>query len=252
MNENVTKIYNLQNDIWGKPQQYNGLLLYPIKLSDIEYQELLLKIFCVPKNYINEKIVMKMSYLKFIFYLYYNINKGILEDVAKFMTHICQKECEILWKQHEEDVTFKINIEDKIIWEDDFENIREIILQQNGYSIEYVEGYNPELETILISQNKETSNIKLEDQVFIFCSLLHKTIFEIEDYTIYQFKKHFERLLMLKDFDLYKPLEVGGQIKLKEGNEIKHFLSPVSDKGRYGSILVNKDSFIRNNKDMFS
>ena len=75
-----------------------------------------------------------------------------------------------------------------------------------------------------------------------------KTIFEIENYTLYQFHKHFERMILLHSYNVYGPLEISGQIKSKDGSEItKHFLTPIEKQGRYSSILIEKEKFLRDN-----
>ncbi len=109
---------------------------------------------------------------------------------------------------------------------------------------------NPELEKKLQFVKKDLDNMSFADEVFIFCSLMKKTMIEVQNYTVYQFKKQLEHLLILKDFDLYKPLEVSGQIKFQNKDTIKHYLSGSKKSGRYDSILVKKDSYVETN-DIF-
>ena len=88
------------------------------------------------------------------------------------------------------------------------------------------------------------------DEVFIFCALMSRTIEEVQNYTLFQFKNQFGHIMVLKDFDLYKPLETSGQITLPKGTEINHYLSGLKKAGRYDSILVGKDTFMETN-DIF-
>ena len=60
--------YDTTLDIWGEPQEYRGIKFYPIKLKELKYQRLMYGLFGYPKNYIPDKTILKLSYLKFLFY----------------------------------------------------------------------------------------------------------------------------------------------------------------------------------------
>lgn len=261
MNPIVKKIYVSDNDIWGHPQKYKEIEFYPLKISEAEYLELLYNVFAYPKNYIPDKQILKMSYLKFILYpIQISINpegNEIEINLIKFLKFVTKKEnIDISWSVLNEDkisldnIIIKINIDGREFYEDDFDNIREIILEQNGVGIDYVEQYNPELEKKLLLMKKNEQTTNFSDEVFIFCSLMRKTINEIKDYTLFQFKSQFEHLMILKDYELYKPLEASGQISFKNGGEIKHYLTGSKKSNRYDSILIRKDNYL-NSSDIF-
>jgi hypothetical protein len=252
MNEQLKKMYSENNDIWGLPQEYKGLKIYPIKLIESKYMELFYRIFSYPKNYIPDKQVLKMSYLKFILYVVQPaIEKGddyIENSIIEFFKYIIKaKQVLLEWNSKDnpktlDEIVLNVVIDDVVLSEYDFENIREIVLEQNGLSIDYVEQYRPDMEEKLGVFNKK-DDITLKDEIFGFCVLMNKSIDDIKEYTIYQFKSQLERVAILKEFELYKPLEASGQIKLQQGSEIKHYLSHVKRAGRYDSILVDKKSY---------
>jgi len=128
--------------------------------------------------------------------------------------------------------------------ENDFDNMREIILEQNGLSLGYIEEYRPDLEKKVAFLNRGNEGLTLQDEIFTFCSLMKISVNNIQDYSILQFRNHFEKLINLKEFDLYKPLLVSGQIELKHG-EIKHYLYHSKKSGRYDSILTNLEDFAK-------
>lgn len=210
-----------------------------------------------------------MSYLKFLTQIIqYSINpqgEEIKDGIIKFLKFITKKDDISFYLSLPDDIDisdnpdnliekilFSIKIEDKIFTEQDFDVIREIVLVQNGLSTDYIESYNPELEKYLEFENRKMGNITFEDEIWIFCSLLNKTIKEIESYTLYQFKKQLERLLLVHNYDLYKPLEVSGQISSKDGKEIvKDFMMHFPESGRYGGILIKQESFIEDNPNLF-
>lgn len=259
MNNELKKIYSENNDIWGLPQEYKGIKFYPIKLVDSEYLHKFYHVFSYPKNYIPDKQVLKMGYLKFLLYVVQpsvessgtNMEELILEFL-KYVTH--SKTCLLNWNSEDdpkslEDMKLTISIDDKVFDEHDFDNIREIVLEQNGLSVEYVEQYRPDLEEKLNIQNNG-EELTLKDKVFAFCVLMQKKIDDVKDYTIFQFNAQLERLGVLKEFELYKPLEATGQIKLQNGSEIKHYLAHIKKSGRYDSILVSKESYMEHS-DIF-
>jgi len=261
MRQDIEKIYNEGNDIFGLPQIYKGINLYPILLKDLKYQDLFYQIFAHPKNYIPNVEILKSSYLKFLIYVLSSVfgdnGTEVILALKKLMTYITKsEEIELLYKQKDDlkgidsiDLFLKVN--DIIFNEDDFEAIREIILQQNNMSIEYVESYNPELEDALRFINKDNADLSLSDQVFTFAVIMKIGLSEVQGYSLFQFSNLMEKLLTLKEYDLYKPLLVSGQVTLKSG-EIKHYLyHSMNKKNRYDSILIDKDSFMEKNKDAF-
>jgi hypothetical protein len=259
MKDIIKQIYNESNDIWGDSQEYKGIKFYPLKLKDSEYIKLFYKLFLYPKNHIPERRIVKESYLKF---LLFEVNPEqdfektvkIIIDFLKFVTKSKNIIFDYWNNEAIEDPLFALNI--KLIidgtefFETDFDNIREILLEQNGTWIEYIEEYNPDLEVSLRFINKSTLDLDLKDEIFTFAALLKVPInqLEIKDMTLYQLKNEIEILMRIKDYDLIKPLEVSGQIKAKNGGEIiKHYFSHIYKAGRYSSILLNKDEFMKNN-----
>ena len=50
MNDEVKKIYNPANDIFGYPQNYKNVEFYPLLVKDLEYIGLFNIIFTYPKQ----------------------------------------------------------------------------------------------------------------------------------------------------------------------------------------------------------
>lgn len=260
MNETVSKIYRSENDIFGIPQTYKGVDFYPILIKDLKYQDLFYKIFAHPKSYIANVDVLKASYLKFLVYVLYQqfgpTGQEVvvqLEDILRYITK--QEKVEVLFKQNDgrsglESVDLMVRINEVGFSELEFDDIREIVLEQNNLSIEYVESYNPELEAHLEFINRNMGELSFQDQVFTFCVIMKIGLDEVRKYSLFQFSNLMEKLLTLKEYDLYKPLLVSGQITLKSG-DIKHYLYHSTKSGRYDAIFINKDAFMETNKGAF-
>jgi hypothetical protein len=260
MREELRKLYVSGNDIFGYPQMYKGISLYPIKIKDTDMQNLFYQIFSHPKTYIPNVDILKSSYLKFYMYvvgpnLDYS-SERIVNDFLKVMKYICKTDDIVVgYKEIPnavglDSVRLLVKIKDIEISEEEFDDIREIVLEQNGLSIEYIESYNPEMEVHLSFMNRNSSNITMQDEIFTFCAIMRMGLKDVEDYTIFQFKNQMEKLLVLKEFDLYKPLLVSGQITLK-GGEVKHYFYHSVKAGRYDSIIISTDDFMKQNEGVF-
>lgn len=261
MNGIVAQYYDENKNLWGEPQRYKDLFLFPIKIKDIVYKDLFFKTMFYPKKYINIKEVMKLSYLKYLIFVIFGkdeeIKKIYIEELIRFLRYIFRKESiEVVWEWGDLSKDglsmgeIKIIVDGIEITESDFDNVREIILLQNGWSIEYIEQYNPELEESLQFFQSKTYPT-FEEKILIFASLLCKTIHEVQDYSLYQLDNQLKRLISILEYKAFKPIEISGQISSKNGDEIiKHYLVHLERENRYDSILIEKDKFVKDS-DLF-
>jgi len=254
MKEYLRKNYDEGADIFGDPQVYKTIKLWPIKIRDLKYQNLLYQMFAHPKNYIADRDILRASYLKFLIYVVSaNYNSGpeeyleMLKDLLSHVTKIDKND--ILWEWKDvggeglNQIQFQLNIGGIKLLESDIDDIREILLEQNASGIDYVEEYNPQLEESLRFINRNSDNITLMDEVFTFSTLMKLSMKEIEDYTFFQFRSSFEKVLTLKEYDIYKPMIATGEITLKNG-ELKHYFYHSAKQGRYASVLMKEEDFL--------
>lgn len=246
ISESVKTFYNSENDIWGEPQSYKGIKFYPIKVYETDIKRLFYRILCTPKKHLQAVEYIKMSYLKFIIFTGVTVfqadNKDFEKDFTNFFSDITKRPDVFI---ENNGVKLFLRFGDVRLTESDFDNVREMILIQNGLSLRYIEDYDPSLEEKLMQMIKMNGETTMEDQIFVFASLLKKTLPEIRDYTMFQFKHHLSRLSALQDYNMYRPLEASGQIKLDNGAKIQGYHSLPLHEGRYDGILINKDAFIK-------
>jgi hypothetical protein len=259
MNPVAMRYYKPENNIWGYDQEYKGIKLKPIRIKDVYHREMFYKLFTVPQKYIPDYQVLKMSYLKFLLYVVQgsisngNNKEELSEKLIELLYHITGIDnisYSYTVDENAKDILegskIYINIGDIQINEGDFDNIREIVLAQNGLTIEYVESYNPSLEKNLEFLNRNTANITFEDQVFVMASLLSVPVTSLENYTLYQFNSHLERMTSLEKYRIINPLEISGQIKSKTGEELaRHYFYHSENINRYDRLLLDKDTFIK-------
>jgi hypothetical protein len=257
MKDYLRKTYDEGLDLFGYPQDYRGIKIYPILLKDIKYQKIFYEVFCRPKLYIAERTILKSSYLKFLIYIIQStINSEgheILDNLLDILKYLTKKEVLITYEEKNgeglDSIALTLIIDGQKFNEYDFEDIREIVLEMNGLSIDYIEAYDPQMEEHLRFYNRKSEDLSLQDEIFTYCALQKMSVKELENYTIFQFKNSMEKVLVLKEFDLYKPLLVSGQIELKSG-EIKNYLYRSIKNGRYDSIKVDVADFIENSDVM--
>ncbi len=253
MKEELKRIYKEENDALGLPQDYKGIKIYPIKVKDVDQMSLFYTLLCYPKDSISDKKIRKMTYLKFLYSLYGSAGEnelGKLEsDMKKFLSYILRIP-DIKITMHLKDECNQPSVEsyylmiqcgDYFLYEEDFDNIREIVLEQCGMSIEYIDEYAPDLEEKLLWMQKENP-LTFNDQFFTVVSLMSKNPSDILEWTLYQMFDVFDRKVVSKNFDLYEPLVKSGTVELK-GGKLQSYLYHKRKKGRYESIMMSSDAF---------
>ena len=246
MNDEVKLIYLPRNDALGYPQEYKTIKFYPIQIKDLQYIDMFRSIFMYPKDSISEKRICKMSYLKFIF-----LGLGIpTEKFVDFFKYITKSEnVTIGMMKHEgqeadlETDPISLLINDIEFSEYEFDNLREIILQQNGSSIDYVNQYNSELEEKLNFVRK-LNPMNFEDELFTLIVLMKLSMQEAGELTLYQLEHIFERNVTLKQFEIYEPLLKSGNIKMDRG-KLQSYLYHKEEKDRYDNIMMKPEEFAK-------
>jgi len=253
MNPELSKNYSTERDGLGYHQNYKNLKIYPIRICDIDYLPLFYKLFAYPKKSmdIQNREIFRMTYFKFILNMeaLYNRNndmKVITKYLIFFISFITKTDMDkvkiIKIDVDEKNYSLQLHIEEKVFDETDFDNIREIILQQNGLSIESVEDYSEDLERYLKHHNRFSENYDLNDQILFFASRLQKTVKEIENCTIYQMKNQIKILQDIQHYEMNViDLAMAGK-EYKVPKVFEHLIVP----GRYDSILQDVDDFKKN------
>jgi hypothetical protein len=213
------------------------------------------KLLSYPKDSLPDKRIRKMSYLVFLYNLYFSKNgeKGIPEldnDIISFFSYILDSDDIKIFHQEKnpeipislDNLKITITKDDNcVITEEDFENIREIILEQNGISIEYIEEFASDLEESLLWMQRENP-LTFGYQVLTIAALMDKSPSEIFDWTWYQLQDIFDRKIVDKNYNLYEPLIRTGKIEMKSG-KLQSYLYHRKKRGRYDSIFMSQDEF---------
>jgi len=253
MNKQVEQFYNEHNDIWGEPQIYKNISFYPLKISDKKYIKLFNKLLGYPQIALSleNPVIYKMSYLKFLIYVLPQVldrdgkGKTFEEDLKEFLSYITKVDIEDIGLSSRdndasiENLIMSLFIDEEIFTEADFDNIRDLILLQNGSSTEYVEAYRESLEEDLQFAMRNMDQINFKDQVFTFASLFKKSLDEISNITLFQMKNLMDTAGTIESYRMQTiPLTHVGE-KYNFQNYMKH----IKTRGRYDEILKNIDEF---------
>lgn len=250
MTKSLEKFFNVKKHVRGLPQVYNNVNFYPITLDNIEYYDKLYSILAYPKNTITDKTILKMSYLKFISFVLYGDFREELENLFK---HLCRTDnVSIVYtikNVSTMDIDLFILIDEIKFTEHEFELIRELVLEQNGISLDYINQYDQSLEEKLKIHNNmnKGGETTFEDKIFAFCSFMKilPTDERLWNMSVFQFENQMTRIAVFLNYELFEPLVVSGQIEFKDKSEkILNWQEKLSKKKRYSEILINKKDFL--------
>lgn len=222
------------------PIDYKGLLLYPVSIRKINKFLQSSSVLRIQKEYIPDKEIIKMSYLKF---LMTNIDKekeeygeSLTFDLLALCFMICMRIEEISIRLFiGEDCKAKLILNDVEINENDFDYLRKLILYQNlpNYDDELM---NPDLKNDLEQADKiKNGGEETEDFEHLIANLVIGTGMNIDDVKNLPIRKFYiigqvmDRKL---HYSIYKQASVGGFVEFKQ--PITHYLKKNID------LLENK------------
>ena len=219
---------------------YKGLLLYPVSIRKINKFLQSSSVIRIQKEYIPDKEIIKMSYLKF---LMTNIDKekeeygeSLTFDLLALCFMICMRIEEISIRLFiDEDGKAKLILNGVEIDENEFDYLRKLILYQNlpNYDDELM---NPDLKNDLEQSDKiKNGGEETEDFEHLIANLVIGTGMNIDDVKNLPIRKFYiigqvmDRKL---HYSIYKQASVGGFVEFKQ--PITHYLKKNID------LLENK------------
>ena len=222
------------------PIDYKGLLLYPVSIRKINKFLQSSSVIRIQKEYIPDKEIIKMSYLKF---LMTNIDKekeeygeSLTFDLLALCFMICMRIEEISIRLFvDKDGKAKLILSGVEIDENEFDYLRKLILYQNlpNYDDELM---NPDLKNDLEQADKiKNGGEETEDFEHLIANLVIGTGMNIDDVKNLPIRKFYiigqvmDRKL---HYSIYKQASVGGFVEFKQ--PITHYLKKNID------LLENK------------
>lgn len=239
-----------QHLIYSSPIYYTeDLVLYPVKMCDILDFNLCKSSITIRKNSIFPvKKIIKMSYLDFLFYSHNNVelakefNMPLLPYYYSFALRLLQ----LVFKDQEVLASstyggFKIN--GNIITSDQFDDIRRIIIIQNGIDFNIDEFIHRDTEMELKKAQDLVSgndNATLEDYIDSVCVCMDLTEEKIKNLTIRKFWRYVKRISKRDIFNVMKSAESTGMVKFKE--PIQYWMCELDEEDKYKNVKTDAQS----------
>jgi hypothetical protein len=175
--------------------------IYPVKLKNWDEFELNLNPVILGKDHIPLNIEDDFPLLDRLFALGRQ-DENVFMNLCKVFNIIAQSQ-KFQLLVGEQDYVF-VNENNQIINRENYDGIRQIILQQN-ILFEPKIYKNPTIkkwaEKVLASRGKNAPNVTLEDKLSTVSVFSGKHYWELADYTMYQLNYDFNRICKVKNYD---------------------------------------------------
>lgn len=237
-------------EIFDEPVPYKSLLIYPATVRDyllfLDYSSCLL----VDKNSIPDPNIISMNYMEF---LYYATNEQNLYAVRfrELLAMVLKKDRKDIWIGYDENRKPIFKIGDDLFNNDDFDQIRSIIIEQN-----LLEPPDENIQKEIRDKIEEAERLKqkinnnkmagLEDLIICVIVATGLTVDDIKKLTVRKWGKLLERINMRIDYQIFQTAKYGGFVEFKDKSFPKHWMSETKKDELSG--LIDLDS-VKNKTD---
>lgn len=233
--------------IYSSPIYYTeDLVLYPVKMGNVLDFNLYKSSIIVRKNSIFPvKKIIKMPYLDFLFYCHNNVelakefNMPFLPYYYSFALRLLQlvfKDQEVLASSTQGG--FRIN--GNVITADQFDDIRRIIILQNGIDFDIDEFIHYDTEQELKKAQDAISGkdkASLEDYIDSVCVGMDLTEEKVKGLTIRKFWRYVKRINKRDIFNVMKSAESTGFVEFKE--PVQYWMTELDESDKFKDVKTD-------------
>ena len=238
--------------IYNKEIKYNEhLTLYPIKMKDIiTFQQYQIALTLRKDAIFQDKQIIKMGYLEFIKYacrnneLAQNYDMPLLPFYYDFIIGILQMACGENSEIKYNTSTLDFSINDFIITDEVFDDIRKIIIIQNDIDFDVDEFMNIDTVKALekarefeSKKNKEKADI--EDYIDSLIIGLKVTEDYVSNLTIRKFWRYIKRLNKHDEYEACRSGEMSGKVSFKE--PLQHWMTSIEVTDKYENLKTDEE-----------
>lgn len=225
--------------IYNMPIPYTkDLILHPIKMKDILDFNLTKSSILVRKNStFPVKSIIKMSYLDFLFYCFNNTEFAIKYEMPMLTQYYLYafRLMQLVFKDQDvigNSITGGFTINNVEITGDQFDDIRRIIIIQNGidFDIDEFIHYDTEKKLTSAQDTIEKESATIEDYIDSLCLEMHLSEHEIAEMSVRKFWRYIKRIKKRETFTIMKTAECGGMVTFKDPVEYWMTELDVNDK----------------------
>lgn len=231
--------------LYSQPIPYNDVLtFYPVKMKDyLKFQVLAQCVQVRKDSWFGDKKTIKMGYGEFLWdimtrrpELAKQVKKEWLVNCYIYFLSLLALCCELDAKDLAYNtVTGAIQIKDYTLTETDIDNIRRIIILQNGIDFDVDEFINRDTEEALKkakkANNKTEDKATLEDYIDSAMVALHYSEREIAEMPVRKFWRLIERLNLHENYIIMRTGECSGMVTFKD--PIKHWMVELDNGDKY-------------------
>ena len=238
--------------IYNKEIKYNEhITLYPIKMKDIiTFQQYQMALTLRKDAIFQDKQIIKMGYLEFIKYACRNdelaqkYNMPLLPFYYDFIIGILQLTCgeDVEIKYNTSTLDFSIN--DFLITDEVFDDIRKIIIIQNDIDFDIDEFMNIDTVKALekarefeAKKNKEKADI--EDYIDSIIIGLKVTEDYVSNLTIRKFWRYIKRINKHEEYEACRSGQMSGMVTFKE--PIQHWMTSIEVTDKYENLKTDEE-----------
>jgi hypothetical protein len=237
------------------PIPYKKLKLYPVAIKEYAMFNTFVSCLLVDKNSIPDAKIISMSNLDYLYYTAENnVETTPLLIFFDRLLNLCLKEDDsfsdieksILRYRRNENKTSIFTINEEEYTADDFENIKQIICEQNLVDLpddNISKEVRDSLEQARIYKNKQAGSESgsFEDYI-ISLSIATGWSFEyIYSLSIRKFTKAITRMDNFIHYKIYLAASMSGMVEYKDKSFIKHWLTNLDTKSGYGDVTIGLD-----------
>lgn len=238
--------------IYNKEIKYNEhITLYPIKMKDIiTFQQYQIALTLRKDAIFQDKKIIKMGYLEFIKYACRNnelaekYNMPLLPFYYDFIIGILQLTCgeDVEIKYNTSTLDFSIN--DFLITDEVFDDLRKIIIIQNDIDFDIDEFMNIDTVKALekarefeAKKNKEKADI--EDYIDSIIIGLKVTEDYVSNLTIRKFWRYIKRINKHEEYEACRSGQMSGMVTFKE--PIQHWMTSIEVTDKYENLKTDEE-----------
>ena len=238
--------------IYNKEVKYNEhITLYPIKMKDIiTFQQYQIALTLRKDAIFQDKQIIKMGYLEFIKYACRNdelakkYNMPLLPFYYDFIIGVLQLTCgeDVEIKYNTSTLDFSIN--DFLVTDEVFDDIRKIIIIQNDIDFDIDEFMNIDTVKALekarefeAKKNKEKADI--EDYIDSLIIGMKVTEEYVSNLTIRKFWRYIKRINKHEEYEACRSGQMSGMVTFKE--PIQHWMTSIEVTDKYENLKTDED-----------
>lgn len=238
--------------IYNKEVKYNEhITLYPIKMKDIiTFQQYQMALTLRKDAIFQDKQIIKMGYLEFIKYACRNdelaqkYNMPLLPFYYDFIIGVLQLTCgeDVEIKYNTSTLDFSIN--DFLITDEVFDDLRKIIIIQNDIDFDIDEFMNIDTVKALekarefeAKKNKEKADI--EDYIDSLIIGMKVTEEYVSNLTIRKFWRYIKRINKHEEYEACRSGQMSGMVTFKE--PIQHWMTSIEVTDKYENLKTDED-----------